>query len=237
MARKSPGKAPRKTSQKAARKAEHPLKGKLTRRRRRIYNALKEVVGDEIATMAFVELLADDPVEVVRFPSATSAGPDKNAAKIEAVLEALIKEKKLHIGRERFVIIRGRGHAIVIRIPSLLLDPNTLHRIAHSKLGYPHDQLHKLYALQTTVGEDIARKVFERLLAQESPSRRDKKALQIAALLDPLIKARKLRIRRGGYAAIRFEDRVVVEPYSFVYERVTPIWDKNKVVTRVIRVG
>jgi hypothetical protein len=51
---------------------------------------------------------ADDPVEVVRFPqdkkwcgSAASPGADKNAAKIAAVLEPLIKEKKLRIGRER----------------------------------------------------------------------------------------------------------------------------------------
>lgn len=198
MARKSA----RKAARKVARKEVHPLHNKLSKENRRKWNAMKKVVADDFASMAIVDFMVKDLV-----------GVDRNAATIAVLLELLIHGRKPLFQSEHFVIIRGRGRAIVIRLPTLLPGPEKLESIAH-------DQLSQLDVLQAAVGEDIGTKVFGKLLAQEPPSKPDETALQIAAVLDPAIKAGKLRIRRGGYLIKRLDDRVVVEFYQHVFDMV-----------------
>ena len=205
MARKPKRKAAQKVPRKAAPKAEHPLKDKLTKENRRKWNAMKKVVGDNYASMAIVDFFVKDLVAA-----------DRNAADIAVLLEPLIEARKPIFRSDRFVIIRGRGRAIVIRFPTRLPAANRLHQI-----GY--DQLSQLDALQAAVGEDIGTKVFGKLLAREQPSIPYETALLIASALDPLIKAGKLRIRRGGYLTMRLDDRVVVEPYQHVFDMVKRI--------------
>ena len=76
-------------------------------------------------------------------------------------------------------------------------------------------QLRKLVALRKSVGEEIGTMAFGRWLAEqatESGGLPDKNAEQIVAALEPLVKSKKLRIRRGGYLVTRGRGRVIVTP-------------------------
>ena len=74
-------------------------------------------------------------------------------------------------------------------------------------------QLRKLNALRKSVGEEIGTTAFAKWLvaqAAEAKEPADKNAEQIASALEPLVKAKKLSIRRGGYLVKRGRGRVIV---------------------------
>ena len=74
-------------------------------------------------------------------------------------------------------------------------------------------QLRKLGALRKSVGETIGTRAFKQwLAAQKAPAAApvDKSAVLIASTLEPIAKARKLRIPRGGYLVERGRGRVIV---------------------------
>jgi len=74
-------------------------------------------------------------------------------------------------------------------------------------------ELRKLNALRKSVGEEIGTSAFAKWLAtQEAEPKKpaDKNAEQIAAALEPLIKAKKLGIPWGGYLVKRGRGRVIV---------------------------
>ena len=74
-------------------------------------------------------------------------------------------------------------------------------------------QLRKLNALRKSVGEEIGTAAFATWLAAQATKPKepdDKNAALIAAALEPLIEAKKLRIPWGGYLVKRGRGRVVV---------------------------
>jgi hypothetical protein len=75
-------------------------------------------------------------------------------------------------------------------------------------------QLRKLNALRKSLGEDIGNRAFaEWISTQENGAGEtsDKNARTITEALQPLIKAGRLRIPRGGYLLRRGRGRVIIE--------------------------
>ncbi|HSD33975.1 MAG TPA: hypothetical protein VLE26_01040 [Alphaproteobacteria bacterium] len=75
-------------------------------------------------------------------------------------------------------------------------------------------QLRKLNALRKSLGEDIATRAFSEWISTQGDGggeTSDKNARTIAEALQPLIKAGKLRIPRGGYLLRRGRGRVIIE--------------------------
>lgn len=74
----------------------------------------------------------------------------------------------------------------------------------------------KLTALRKSLGEAIANRAFTQWVRQKSRAKSsaptDRNAELIAAALEPLAKAGKLRISRGGYHVKRGRGRVIVTP-------------------------
>ena len=74
-------------------------------------------------------------------------------------------------------------------------------------------QLRKLNALRKSIGQDIGARAFGEWLksqSSETSEPADKNAERIANVLEPLIKDKKLTIRRGGYHVKRGRGRVIV---------------------------
>ena len=74
-------------------------------------------------------------------------------------------------------------------------------------------QLRKLNALRKSVGEKIGTTAFTKWLATQATEPNapvDKNAEQIVGALEPLVKAKKLRLPRGGYLVTRGRGRVIV---------------------------
>jgi hypothetical protein len=71
-------------------------------------------------------------------------------------------------------------------------------------------------ALRKSLGEAIANRAFTQWVRQKSRAKSsaptDKNAELIAGALEPLAKAGKLRISRGGYLVKRGRGRVIVTP-------------------------
>ena len=80
----------------------------LTKGELRKLSALRKSVGPDIGDKAFVEWLK-------RAEAGKSAPVDKNAVLIAEAIGAVIKDKKLSIPREGYLITRGRGRVIVTR--------------------------------------------------------------------------------------------------------------------------
>lgn len=81
--------------------------------------------------------------------------------------------------------------------------------------GLSKGEIRKLNALRKSLGEDIADKAFAEWLdkAASAPgARADKNAALIAETLAPLIRAKKLRVPRGGYVLKRGRGRIIVSP-------------------------
>lgn len=75
-------------------------------------------------------------------------------------------------------------------------------------------QLRKLKALRKSVGDTIGTRAFKQWLAKHKAPAAvpvDKNAAVIASTLEPLAKAGRLRIPRGGYRVRRGRGRVIVE--------------------------
>ncbi len=98
---------------------------------------------------------------------------------------------------------RRRKAAARTRKPAARLDEKALTK----------GQLRKLTALRKSVGDRIAERAFARWLASAKKEPRvavDRNAEMIVGALEPLAKARKLRIRRGGYLVKRGWGREIV---------------------------
>ncbi len=74
-------------------------------------------------------------------------------------------------------------------------------------------QLRKLNALRKSLGDTIADEAFAKWLKHDSEFTKseDRNAALIANALEPLVKAKKLKIPRGGYLVKRGRGRVIVE--------------------------
>ena len=98
---------------------------------------------------------------------------------------------------------RRRKAAARTRKPAARLDEKALTK----------GQLRKLTALRKSVGDRIAERAFAQWLASAKNEPRvavDRNAEMIVGALEPLAKARKLRIPRGGYLVRRGRGRVIV---------------------------
>ena len=98
---------------------------------------------------------------------------------------------------------RRRKAAARTRKPAARLDEKALTK----------GQLRKLTALRKSVGDRIAERAFAQWLASAKNEPRvavDRNAEMIVGALEPLAKAGKLRIRRGGYLVRRGRGRVIV---------------------------
>ena len=75
-------------------------------------------------------------------------------------------------------------------------------------------QVRKLSALRKSLGEDIGTRAFAEWISTQGDGAgesSDKNARTITDALQPLIKAGKLRIPRGGYLVRRGRGRVIIE--------------------------
>ena len=85
---------------------------------------------------------------------------------------------------------------------------------AIDETGLNKGEIRKLNALRKSIGGTIADRAFTQWLRQKAATKAgtpiDKNADLIASTLEPLVKAGKLRIRRGGYLVKRGRGRVIV---------------------------